>query len=355
MLSAVRLKLRALPLLKKSPLHGFTLVELLVVIAIIGTMVGLLLPAVQSAREASRRSQCMVNLSQLRTSLQLYEDSNERLPGYVNELGIDSSFKTSASWVVMVLPYLEQNALWDQWSRPNQTGGPVEPMSIVVCPSNPPFSSSIASLSYVVNAGYIENEPEDMCQHRLERRGNGMFFDRTRFGTDQRDQPPNCGSPLFDPVINMSVAYVQTGEGTTATMMLSETLRTAPWADAGTSIQDRKWHYGFCWEQPSEVLAGISEDDDRQFFRINGAKEPSEYAGIFDKKRTDSFPSSHHPGGVNVAYAGGNVKPMRDSIELMVYAQLMTSNRKQSELYQLGKNNDRIPEKELPQPNDSQY
>ena len=132
---------------------GFTLVELLVVIAIIGTLVGLLLPAVQSAREASRRSLCTVNLSQLQKALQMYEDSNELLPGYVNAMGIDGFDKSNASWVVMILPFLEQNALWDEWNNPSGIGGPIVPMDIVVCPSNPPFSSSVASLSYAVNAG----------------------------------------------------------------------------------------------------------------------------------------------------------------------------------------------------------
>jgi len=336
-------------------LVGFTLVELLVVIAIIGVMVSLLLPAVQSSREAARRTQCIVNLTQLQKSLQLYENSNELLPGYVNELGIEGLATRNASWVVMILPFLEQNALWEEWNNPQNVGASVVPLSLLVCPSNPPYSDSVASLSYAVNAGNIANEPEDICEHEVERRGNGLFFDRSRFESDQRDWSDNCSQLAADPKINMSTAYAQSGDGTTATMMLSETLRTAAWAESASSQIDRKWHYGFCWGQPDEVSDGLLQDDARQAFRINGTDEPSEYNTISEKTLFDAFPSSHHPGGVNVAFIGGNIKPVSENISLLVYAQLMTSNRKQSELFKLDKDDEPVPDDEWPQPNDSQY
>ena len=107
--------------------RGFTLVELLVVIAIIGTLVALLLPAVQAARETARGNTCRNNMKQLQLALTNMDSTLKRLPGYVEEIfnpngAKDSSglmplsFSRRASWVVRIFPYMEENPLWDSWS-----------------------------------------------------------------------------------------------------------------------------------------------------------------------------------------------------------------------------------------------
>jgi prepilin-type N-terminal cleavage/methylation domain-containing protein len=88
---------------------AFTLVELLVVIAIIGILVGLLLPAVQAAREAARRMQCSNNLKQLALALHNYESTHRTFP----PSGIQSN---QMSWAVMMLPFIEQNNLYDRFN-----------------------------------------------------------------------------------------------------------------------------------------------------------------------------------------------------------------------------------------------
>ncbi len=124
---------------------AFTLVELLVVIAIIGILVALLLPAVQAAREAARRSSCSNNLKQLGLALHNYHDVHKRLP-------IGNSYGPAAkhrSWTVPALPFMEQGALWD---RIDQTKSQLDTtvvngfsnrtliqqnLEVVLCPSDP--------------------------------------------------------------------------------------------------------------------------------------------------------------------------------------------------------------------------
>src|SRR5436190_1271615 len=106
------------------PRKGFTLVELLVVIAIIGVLVALLLPAVQAAREAARRSQCSNNLKQIGLGFANYESTFQRLPpashipwfpsGINKNDFMDFTKPFGPNWAVLLLPYVEQKPLNDQ-------------------------------------------------------------------------------------------------------------------------------------------------------------------------------------------------------------------------------------------------
>jgi prepilin-type N-terminal cleavage/methylation domain-containing protein len=104
--------------------RGFTLVELLVVIAIIGILVALLLPAVQAAREAARRSQCVNNLKQVGLAILNYESTQKKLPpgslgcdgtGTADCAGFTENQRTSASTFFLILPYMELQTLYDSF------------------------------------------------------------------------------------------------------------------------------------------------------------------------------------------------------------------------------------------------
>ncbi len=98
---------------------GFTLIELLVVIAIISVLIALLLPAVQSAREAARRSQCCNNLMQLGLALQSYESAHEILPpGVVGWSGpvLDQPKGYGYGWMTQILPYIEMRNVYNHFN-----------------------------------------------------------------------------------------------------------------------------------------------------------------------------------------------------------------------------------------------
>jgi prepilin-type N-terminal cleavage/methylation domain-containing protein len=95
---------------------AFTLIELLVVIAIISVLIGMLLPAVQKAREAAARTQCANHLKQLGLAVHHYHNDHERLPP-TREAVRSNRDLPGATWAVLVLPYIEQENLFRQWDR----------------------------------------------------------------------------------------------------------------------------------------------------------------------------------------------------------------------------------------------
>jgi len=170
---------------RRYALRGFTLVELLVVIAIIGILVALLLPAIQAAREAARRSQCMNNLKQMGVAIQTHLDVKKQfpsgrkcLPGPDCPTGPNKIDQFAVSWAYFILPQLEDQAVYDAFVETERVDSVANeqamrtPISVYACPSrrspaadrnfdnddDPPEVLAAGTLGdYGANAGLEEN------------------------------------------------------------------------------------------------------------------------------------------------------------------------------------------------------
>ena len=175
---------------------SFTLVELLVVIAIIGILVAMLLPAVQSAREAARRILCTNNVKQIALALYNYHDSHNQFPpGVVWENGA-SYGPMCATWIGQILPYIEQHAAYDLAKfEYGNGGGPTNPYNIpymkiklppMLCPSDPDQPNSNAGVyakgNYAGNSGIGPQQPggDPLCRGCNPPRTPGVFMPNSR-------------------------------------------------------------------------------------------------------------------------------------------------------------------------------
>lgn len=183
--------------------HGFTLVELLVVIAIIGVLIALLLPAVQAAREAARRTSCTNNLKQFGLALHNYHDVNRRMsPGVTTTVAgtCPTSGTSGAPWTVLVLPYIEQNNRYRQFNvgtgtffgltpgagvdaSANQKTIQVVRNEAFECPSFPYANDNNATTNYVgIMGGGSSATDTGMCVTTSNRVGSntGVLFPNSK-------------------------------------------------------------------------------------------------------------------------------------------------------------------------------
>ena len=186
---------------------GFTLVELLVVIAIIGVLIALLLPAVQAAREAGRRTQCQNNLRQIGHAAHLYDNTLGQLP--YARVGGDHG---EASTFVALLPCLEQEGLFRRYQ---QQLGPFAGtnaeisglrLSVFICPTMalPDAAETPGYASYGISTG------SDYCRYPLRI-------------ADAQPDPTNHNGAIIDPVRgHTSIAHIANADGSSNTVMIGE-------------------------------------------------------------------------------------------------------------------------------------
>ena len=340
--------------------QGFTLVELLVVITIIGMLVALLLPAVQNAREAARSNTCRNNLNQLAKGTINFETNQGRFMGYANRIERGTGYLLG-SWFVELMPYVEQQPVYDSWTDPLST--PEAPfVAFMYCPSAQSPDKGRASNSYVANCGmHVGDFTDDVDPNNPASWSFGPYGDITGYdmgtGVWWAAQKPANGVFIDRYWLeemgrrSLRVTNSDLRDGATQTLLFSENLQAGDWNNVGsptdpaTAILQGPLHTGFRWmytldsqnvaaniqpPQPAPnppVSSFVNDSLGHLRHKINGYKEQS--AGVTPNPAL-ARPSSNHPGGVNVAFADAHTVRLTEKIDYHVYTQLMTSHGRQS-------------------------
>jgi len=201
---------------------GFTLTELLVVIAIIGVLVSLLLPAVQMAREAARRSQCTSNLRQCGMAIVNYATAKGHMPPSRSEVDIDPDPAVTTleklGWVYPILGELEQASLQLEIRNGDLPTEPT-PIPVLKCPSQAIFESPDFPLSYVVNGGRANRMSSLLIYANFDWLANGVFVDQAPLPKFARDKGQD----------KIRIDEIAKYDGTSNTLMLSENPNVHGW------------------------------------------------------------------------------------------------------------------------------
>jgi prepilin-type N-terminal cleavage/methylation domain-containing protein len=306
---------------------GFTLVEMLVVISIIVVLAGLLLPAVQAAREVARRASCGNNLKQLGIATRSHETSKTFLPAarsfpalglpYVKPTtwDLDSTGASGSgisdlhqSWVHALLPDLDRRDMADAMRvyLHQDPGLPTNPtrriqdaavgrLTVLLCPSDSTNDDTDSLLSYGCNVGRAD---APNTTYPFDWPANGCLDTRLKGRTDTFPEPTKTRSD-------------EARDGQSNTILFAENIDLFDWRIANTEFD-----VGVIWIPDWTIAAfpGLNRD----------AGDDSTYPAGPDAMH--ARPSSAHPTGFMICMMDGSTKFVAENIDYSVYARLMTSN-----------------------------
>jgi prepilin-type N-terminal cleavage/methylation domain-containing protein len=347
--------------MKSNRSRGFTLVELLVVIAIIGILVALLLPAIQAAREAARRTQCMNSLKQLGLAAHNYLTAKKDvLPGGMFQEHKNGQYQGD-TFIVYLLPYLEEQAIFDRWDfvdrannscapggspcNPNSPAGTVIPT--LLCPSdNPatrvkvfnqpsnaagmPFRGFFAVTSYAGNHGTKNYYPE-VSPTGPKSRDDGMFYVWAPPGSTagicyDRPAPKPCARH------EKGVALRTVTDGTSKTLLFGEKYNEDPIFDAMPSgVRHDLLIHEFSlwgWTGGFRGTAHVTRSSG-DYLQVINRQTPESCRGAGDYTCQDERLmtwGSGHPGGANFVLADSSSRFITDSISPALLVALSTRN-----------------------------